>query len=58
MQEMENLTSSTWTGMVVLLGHTIFFELGDKFLAFTESLRQVILQSWDGLNLKFYQSLM
>ena len=53
MQEIENLTSSTWTGMVVLLGHTDFFELGDKFLAFTESLRQVILQSWDGLNLNF-----
>ena len=58
MQEMENLTSSTWTGMVVLLGIHIFVELGDKFPAFTESSRQVILQSWDGLNLKFYQSLM
>jgi hypothetical protein len=38
--------------------YNFFVELGDKFSAFTESLRQVILQSWDGLNLKFYQSLM
>jgi len=29
-----------------------------KFSAFTESLGQVILHLWDGLNFKFYQSLM
>ena len=54
----DNLTSSIWTGMWFYWGTQVLVELGDKFLVFTESLGQVILDLLDGLDFKNCQSLM